>query len=62
VTRCGEVGAVAVGEQAEGLREGVGDVAEGGLSGFEVALGLPRLRREPILLGAQEVDRYRACV
>lgn len=43
--RRGEGGALAVGEQVERLS----DVAEGGLGGFEVVLGLSSLGGEPAL-------------
>lgn len=38
MTGCGQVGALAVGEQIERLSKGAGDVAEGGLGGFQMAL------------------------
>ena len=53
----GEISALAVGEQVERLVESGSDIAERGLGGFEVALGLLGLGSEPVLLGAQEIDR-----
>lgn len=55
----GQVGALAVGEQVERLGQRVGDVPEGRLGGFEVALGLPDLGSESVLLGAQKIDWHR---
>lgn len=56
------VGTLAVGEQIERLSEGAGDVAEGGLGSFQVALGLPGLGSEAVLLRAQKIDRHRVRV
>ena len=57
--RCRKVGPLAIGQQIERLAERVLDVAECRFGRFEVALGLADLGREPVLLGAQQVDRDR---
>ncbi|HET7416290.1 MAG TPA: hypothetical protein VFJ61_01500 [Solirubrobacterales bacterium] len=62
MTRCGEVGALAVGEQIERLGEDGGDVAEGGLGSFQVALGLLGLGGKAVLPRAQKIDGHRARV
>lgn len=54
--RCGQVGPLAIGQEVERLAERVLDVCESGLRDFDVALGLSGLGREPVLLGAQQVD------
>lgn len=54
----GAVDAVAVGKQVERLVEGGGDVTEGGIGGFEVALSLSGLGREPVLLGLLSRNRH----
>ena len=62
MARCGQVGALAIGQQVERLAERVLDVGEGSLGGFDVVLGLLGLRGQPVLLGAQQIDRDRALV
>lgn len=57
MARSGQVGALAIGEQIECLTEGVLDIGEGRLGDFDVALGLVGLGGQPVLLGAQQVDR-----
>jgi hypothetical protein len=56
VVRRGQVGALAVCEQVKCAAQGFLDLAEGSGGGFEVALGFNGLGREPVLLGAQQVQ------